>query len=322
MAAAVRSEHGRAERPNLHIVRSQPDDELFLSPTARDEADTTASQYRSVRSNLRYIGVKTGRRLVVPGRPLTPDEEGLILYARTVLERGEATQAWEWVDLPVNAQQAESILDDFSGGVVRSVRLSSETGEYFSLYGVSLPLGPTEFLLPQAKLVNEQEVRRQLAERDAQRTTFRLRLGTDAVTVAVFRYRDWLPEGRWQRGHEIPPRRTDGQNDRQIIREHPGPWLILTSTEVTSLSNILNAIVLAALKELDRDEYEKVLRLLPILMGGEGTWRTDWPLHKVPQSDTLYLFDISEHLQAILDLPSGTSGQILGFVRPELMRRS
>src|SRR5215217_5801643 len=126
--------------------------QLRFLPPAPTSTDGL-SAYRAVRADVAFIETKLAWRIRLPDRRLTADEEGLIAFVRTALEHGEATQTWDWVELPVRAPQARHLLDDFAGGVVRSLWLSREEGERFVLFGVVVPLGPTHILLPQVRLI-------------------------------------------------------------------------------------------------------------------------------------------------------------------------
>ncbi len=159
----------------------------FLPPVPASASAKDLPAYRAVRSDVAFIETKLARRIRLPDRPLTADEVGLIAFVRTALENGEATQTWDWAELPVRPPVARHLVDHFAGGVVRSLWLSREEGERFVLFGVVVPLGPTHILLPQARLINEQEVRARLAGSAGENEALQLRFAVDRIATAIFR---------------------------------------------------------------------------------------------------------------------------------------
>lgn len=293
--------------------------ELRLMPTAPSPAEQLPP-HQAVRADLAFIETKLTRRIKLPSRPLTTDEEGLIGFVRTALEYGEATQRWTWVALPVNAHQARVLVDDFAGGIVRGLQLSSAVGERFVLFGAVVPLGPTHILVPQARLLNEQEVRVRLAEPTAATETFHLRFAADAVATVVFRYEDWLPGGRWQVTTTPPPQATIAADRQRIVREFPGRWRILVSEERRGLSDLLSDTVLVALEQLDYADRERILRVLPVLWGWQAAHAARWSTEQLPGADNLSLLELTPDLGLIVQPMAGGGMSVVEIVRPGVLR--
>lgn len=307
-AEQVNLSFGEVTRPKVWLLPPAPTPAERLPP------------FRAARANLAVIEAKLARRIKLPSRPLTADEEGLIGFARTALQYGEATQTWGWVALPVNAAQARRLLDDFAGEVARGIWLSSEGGERFVLFGAVVPLGPTHILLPQARLLNEQEVRTRLAGPVAANETFQLRFGADRIATVIFRYDEWLPGGRWQATTALPSRVTSAEDRQRIAREFLGRWRILVSEERRGLSDFLSNAVVVALDQLDHADRERVLRVLPVLWGWQAERAEDWSTERLPGADDLSLLKLTANLGLIVQRTAGGGMNIVEIVRPEVLR--
>jgi hypothetical protein len=220
----------------------------------------------------------------------------------------------------VNASQARVLLDDFAGGVVRWLPLYSATGERFVLFGAVVPLGPTHVLLPQARLLNEQEVRARLADPAAATETFHLRFAADAIATVVFRYEDWLPGGRWQATTAPPLQATDAANRQRIVREFPGRWRIHVSEGRHGLSDLLSNAVLVALEQLDDPDRERVLRALPVLWGWQAPHAARWSTEQLPGADGFSLLKLTPNLGLIVQRTDGGGVSLVEIVRPEVLR--
>lgn len=292
----------------------------LLPPVPASAPAKGAPAYRAVRSDVAFIETKLARRIRLPERPLTADEAGLSAFVRTALEYGEATQTWDWAELPVGAPVARHLVDHFAGGVVRSLWLSREEGERFVLFGVVVPLGPTHILLPQARLINEQEVRVRLARPAGEHETLRLCFTADRIAAVIFRYEDWLPGGKRQAPPAAPERVTRVEDQRHIVREFPGNWRIRVSEDRRGLSDLLSNAVVVALEQLDRADRERVLRALPIVWGWQTASAEDWTAEPLPGADDLYLLKLTADLGLIVQGVIGSGMSVVEIVRPDVLR--
>ena len=299
---------GEVATPHLRL--------LLPAPASADGL----SAYQAVRADIAFIETKLARRIRLPDRPLTADEAGLIAFVRTALERGEATQTWDWLELPVRAPQARHLLDDFAGEVVRSLWLSREEGERFVLFGVVVPLGPTHILLPQARLINEQEVRARLAAPASENETLPLRFAVDRIATAIFRYEDWRPSGRRQASPAAPARAARAEDRRHIVRDFPGNWRIRVSEERRGLSDLLSNAVVVALEQLDRADRERVLRALPVVWGWQTARAEDWLMERLPGADDLSLLKLTADLGLIVQRAADGGMSVVEIVRPDLLQ--
>lgn len=297
------------------------DPALRLVPPPPDRAATLAGRREgagAARRDLAYIEVALGRRIKRPAR-LTGDDFGLIAYARAALEYGDATLRLQWLGLPVERSLAKRLLKDFAGGVIRSLRLSSETGERLSLFGVGVPLGPTTMAVPQVRLANEQAVRAWLADVTTTEDSCTLRFATDQVDMVRFWYPDWLPSGRFRTNRTGPPKQDQGDAS-QIAIDFPGRWRVEVTAERSGFADLLDDAVLVAIEHLDYDEREEVFAALATLFGWRPERERRLPSRRVPDTDKLFL-QLTDRLGMVIQPGGeGVPPRVVEVVRPAQLR--
>jgi hypothetical protein len=223
------------------------------------------------------------------------------------------------LELPAGWPLAMRLLKDFAGGVVRSLRLFSETGERLSLFGVDVLLGQTVMVVPQAKLANEQAVRAWLAEAPAGDASCVLRFVTDRIDTVRFWYPDWMTDGR----HRMSPTSASEQNLGEadhIAIEFPGRWRVEVTAERSAFADRLDDAVLVAIEHLDHDEQEAVFGALAVLFGWRPERERDWSSRRLP--DTGYTFlQLTDRLGMVVQPgDEGAPPRVVEIVRPSQLR--
>ncbi|HEX5506540.1 MAG TPA: hypothetical protein VFW96_28245 [Thermomicrobiales bacterium] len=310
-----------AAEPIAASLGDVADPALRLVPPPRDRVATLAGRQEgasAARRDLEFIEAALGRRIKRPAR-LTDDEFGFIAYVRATLEYGDATLRLQWLGLPVERSLAKRLLKDFAGGIVRSLRLASETGERLSLFGAGVPLGPTTMAVPQVRLANEQAVRAWLAGDTATEDSYTLRFATDQVDTVRFWYPDWLPGGRFHTNRTGPPKHDHGDAS-QIVIDFPGRWRVEVSAERSGFADLLDNAVLVAIEHLDCDEREEVFTAFAILFGWRPERERRWSSRRLPDTDYLFL-QLTDRLGLVVrpgeaDAPP----RVVEVVRPAQLR--
>lgn len=183
-----------------------------------------------------------------------------------------------------------------------------------------MPLGSTHILLPQARLINEQEVRTRLAEQVAEDERFLLTFSADCVNLSVFRYDNWMPGNGNPAATASPQYAMSVQNPHQIVREFPGRWFIRVSTECSGLTDLLNPAVIVALEQLDHAEYERILRALTVLWQWRVEHNPDWTTKRLPGGNDLELLAFTADLGLIVQQEAGKGPTVTEIVRPRVLQ--
>ena len=290
-----------------------------------------------VRADLAVIAARLGQALTIPERPFTADEEQTIALLRSVLHTGRATRIWFDLAFDMRPEFARNLLDAFAGG--RVCGLGAEgPGETFELFGTALRLGPERLVFLQASLVNEREVRAQLALQPDSDVGIELRFAPGENNLVDSIFLAWLPTpgtidtrpsavsqanasmanglagvplwlpGKW-RILSTPPLRDPVELPPDPQGRQPGAWAIAVPDRVIvaldQLDGAERSAVLASLWALQRGDAGRLLKERATPLAGPGV---------------LYMLRPASQVRVIIRQVEDAAGEVVDIVRPDTLR--
>lgn len=152
--------------------------------------DAPAKQFTEAMAALADMQAKLKRPIDIPARDFSEDEWETIVRLSLIVRTGKLIGEWTSISFSLPPEGATNLLAAFGGGQVNVAFVDVETTE--ELFGVELPLGIERQMYQQARLANEDDVRRalQAAESDGTQVETRLVPGDDHTVI--MEYLDWL----------------------------------------------------------------------------------------------------------------------------------
>ncbi len=152
--------------------------------------DPPYSDLMEVLEDLAAIQVKLKKPIVIPERDFTDEERQTIAQLRTIVQKGKIEGTWNTASFSLLPEDARRTLNTFEGGKTSNLIFQRE--EIAELFSVQLPLGTVTTIIEQAKLINETEVRNQLANELNDESTIQLMFVAGENNKQYSEYPDWI----------------------------------------------------------------------------------------------------------------------------------
>lgn len=151
-------------------------------------------EFLALVTDLVTIQEKVHHPIYIPDRNLTPEEWETITLLRSILREPEATGTWENLTLTATGRSGDEdeILGPFLGVEPHNLRVEEE--QFVELFGSEFSVGHVRTIVQEPRLMNEQDVREQLAAASDADTIVRLLFEPGRNNKVITRYLDWEPE--------------------------------------------------------------------------------------------------------------------------------
>lgn len=187
-----------------HVCVSHVETGLRLSDERREvrEGRKDGARIKRLIEDLCAIQERVNRPIYFPDRDLTQEEKETIVLLRTILRDHEIEGTWSEMTLTAIGKAGDEnvLLGPFIDGSSR--KLWAEEEKVVTLFGTEISLGRVRTTVEGMKLINEREIRAQLAASPDEEITVQLRFEPGSNDKALTDYLDWGAESANRDGKE------------------------------------------------------------------------------------------------------------------------